>query len=188
MRCLIIDDDESPRILMERIARSAGHRVTVVGTGTDAILALASEGFDVALVDLELPGMSGTDTIEQLRKLAPDLRVLVVSGYGDRRHVMSAFEAGADGYLLKDELHESLRKSLEQVRAGHAPLSPRVASIVLNQVRRRPGSEPPPPASRERVREALGITTRVARMRYNASLGRGTGSDPIIPDGDDDLS
>jgi DNA-binding NarL/FixJ family response regulator len=169
MRCLIVDDDESPRQLMLRIVTAAGHRAVAVPSGTDAMAVLASEGFDVALVDLEMPGMGGADAIPRMRTVAPGLRVLVVSGYEDRRHVLSAFEAGADGYLLKDELHDSLRKSLEDVRAGHAPLSPRVATIVLKQVRRRAGSEPGSPVAVARVRAAA----------------RGTGVEDAI-DGDDD--
>ncbi|RMH39889.1 MAG: response regulator [Deltaproteobacteria bacterium] len=182
MRCLIIDDDESPRTLMARIVTDAGHRAIAVASGDAAMAALRDHGFDVALVDMEMPGMDGADTIARLRRLAPGLRVLVVSGYEDRRHVMSAFEAGADGYLLKDELHESLRKSLDAVRAGHAPLSPRVAAVVLKQVRRRAGSEPPP--THERVREALGLGRPIARLRKNPRLGAGTGSHGSIDAGD----
>jgi DNA-binding NarL/FixJ family response regulator len=65
----------------------------------------------------------------------PEIRVLVVSGYGDRNHVMAAIEAGADGYILKDELGDSLADSLQEVRAGHTPLSPRVARLMLSKLR-----------------------------------------------------
>ncbi len=181
MRCLIIDDDESPRLLMHRLITGAGHRATSVPSGEAAVQALELTGFDIALVDMEMPGMDGAEAIARMRKVAPDLRVLVVSGYEDRRHVMSAFEAGADGYLLKDELHESLRKSLDAVRAGHAPLSPRVAAIVLKQVRRRLGSEPP--VSRARVERALGLQP-LARLRTSRRLGLGTGSHEPIDDDD----
>ncbi len=135
MRCLIIDDDASPRQLMERLVARAGHYVAAVASGTAGIAAAGATTFDIAIVDMEMPGPSGPQTIAALREITPTLRVLVVSGYDDKRHVLAAFEAGADGYIVKDEIGESLSESLQSVRAGFSPLSPRVASIMLRQLR-----------------------------------------------------
>jgi DNA-binding NarL/FixJ family response regulator len=135
VRCLIIDDDESPRTLIERILSRAGHRTTTCSTPAEGLAAATASGFDVAIVDLEMPGMSGAITIGELRKIAPTIRVLVVSGYSDRKHVMAALDAGADGYILKDEISESLSGSLQDVRAGYTPLSPRVAALMLARLR-----------------------------------------------------
>ena len=143
MRCLIIDDDESPRLLICRLISHSGHQATAVDGYQSAISAVRGGSFDVAIVDMELPDVSGENLIARLRAEAPDMRLLVVSGYGDRRHVLAALDAGADGYLLKDELGSSLANSLQEIRAGHTPLSARVASIVLRQLRfRRLGSGP----------------------------------------------
>jgi DNA-binding NarL/FixJ family response regulator len=139
MRCLIIDDDETPRTLMESLITRAGHHATVAADGDAGLRAMAAERFDIAIVDLELPGRTGASTIASLRALNPHLRILVVSGYDDRRHVMEALEAGADGYLLKDEVVESLFGSLQDVRAGYTPLSSRVAAIMLRQLRKSHG-------------------------------------------------
>ena len=144
MRCLIVDDDDSPRALMEQLLRRAGHRVRCASDFEAARSALETGGVDVALLDLELPGTAGPAAITALRELSPHTRILVVSGHGDPRHVIAALEAGADGYLLKDELGQELADALQAVRAGHAPLSPRVASIVLRRMRRA-GSEGEPP-------------------------------------------
>ena len=113
MRCLVIDDDVSPRELIERLIRRSGHRVTAVGTDFAAVRAMATQKFDVAIVDMEMPGKGGPATIEALREYDPQLRVLVVSGYDDRRRVLAALDAGADGYIVKDEVHESLLSSLQ---------------------------------------------------------------------------
>lgn len=136
MRVLVIDDDPSPRDLIERLIRRAGHRVTAVGTDFAAVRAMATERFDVAIVDMEMPGKDGPAMIEALREYDPDLRILVVSGYDDRRRVLAALDAGADGYLVKDEVVEALSSALQSVRAGHTPLSPRVATIMLRQLRK----------------------------------------------------
>lgn len=135
MRCLILDDDESPRVLMERLITGAGHRATAVGQFSAAVDAVEKSAFDVAIVDMEMPDTSGETAIASLRRLRPDLGILVVSGYSDRRHVLAAFDAGADGYILKDELGESLSTSLQDIRAGNMPLSPRVAAVVVRQLR-----------------------------------------------------
>lgn len=152
MRCLIIDDDDSPRTLMEKLIRASGHRATGVAGYDQALGALDEDGFDVAIVDLEMPGVSGIETIGRLRRRDPDLRVLVVSGYGDQRHVLDAIDAGADGYLLKDELGDALTASLVEVRAGHTPLSARVAGVVLRQLR---SSQRGAPIARVGVRRGL---------------------------------
>jgi DNA-binding NarL/FixJ family response regulator len=135
VRCLIIDDDESPRVLMERLVARAGHRVTGCSSAMAGLQAATLSPYDIAIVDMEMPGMDGAALIGELRRVMPEIRVLVVSGYGDRNHVMAAIEAGADGYLLKDELSESLAESLQEVRAGHTPLSPRVARLMLARLR-----------------------------------------------------
>jgi len=102
--------------------------------------AAAQSAYDVAIVDMEMPDMDGASLITELRRMLPGIRILVVSGYGDRRHVMAALEAGADGYILKDELSESLAGSLQDVRAGYTPLSPRVASLMLSRLRQSMGT------------------------------------------------
>ena len=146
MRCLIVDDDPSPRDLMKRLVQAKGHRVTTATSCDEALTALAADSFDVAIVDLEMPGRHGAQAIAALRAAAPDMPLLVVSGYDDRTHVLGAIDAGARGYLLKDELSETLPSSLNEVRAGLTPLSPRVAGIVVEQLRRarsqRPQSQP----------------------------------------------
>ena len=140
VRCLIIDDDESPRVLIEKLVTHAGHRATGCGTPRAGIEAATQNAYDVAIVDMEMPGMDGASLIGELRRVTPEIRVLVVSGYGDRNHVMAAFEAGADGYLLKDELSEALTGSLQDVRAGNSPLSPRVARLMLTRLRQTLGT------------------------------------------------
>jgi|GEM_PF-3262013 len=171
MRCLIIDDDPSPRALMERLINSAGHRSRSVSSGPEAIAALTNDRYDVALVDLEMPGMDGAATIESLRAVAPELRVLVVSGYDDRRHVMAALDAGANGYIVKDEIGESLTKSLQEVRAGHSPLSPRVAAVIVRQMRKSRGTTVPPPRP---------ATPTEERRRVTLRFGYGTGRLPKV--------
>lgn len=138
----MVDDDDSPRELIMRVLRRGGHRVAGAPDMTAAREYLAGEDVDVVLLDLEMPGTRGPAAIAQVRELCPGARVLVVSGHDDPRHVVAALEGGADGYLLKDELGEALGDALQAVRAGHSPLSPRVAAVMLRRMREKPPSAP----------------------------------------------
>ena len=167
MRCLIIDDDDSPLALMERLLTRAGHRALACRSADAGVAAARLTRFDVAIVDMEMPGKSGPVTIAELRRVDPQLRILVVSGHDDRRHVLAALEAGADGYLLKCELSESLPSSLQEVCAGHTPLSPRVAAIMIKQLRqlaRGTGSAP--------------ATAGIGRIKPGGAPGGTTGGEP----------
>lgn len=120
---------------MERLISQAGHRVRAVASTDEALLALAAADYDVAVVDIEMPGKSGIEAIETFRRLVPELKVLVVSGHDDPRRVLAALEAGAQGYLLKDEIGDGLARAVSDVRAGLTPLSARIGSILLRRLR-----------------------------------------------------
>lgn len=154
MRCLVVDDDDSPRELIVRVLRRAGHRVEGAPDMDAAREYLEGEEVDVVLLDLEMPGTRGAAAIAAVRERCPTARILVVSGHDDPRHVIAALEGGADGYLLKDELSEALSDALQAVRAGHAPLSPRVAAVMLRRLRERPPTDPasPTPSKLARLR------------------------------------
>src|SRR5262245_9189221 len=100
MRCLIIDDNEDDRSLVSRALKRSGYQATCVQSGAEAVALLAKQRFDVAMVDLGMPHMSGEETLRALREADPSMRLLVVSSFDDRNHVLSALDAGADGYLL----------------------------------------------------------------------------------------
>jgi DNA-binding NarL/FixJ family response regulator len=123
MRCLVIDDDPRDRELVERIVMRAGHDVQGASGGESALEFARSQAFDVALVDLGMQGMDGVQTLRALRKECPELRLLVVSGFDDRMHVLDAVGAGADGYLLKTELVNRLGPALEEIKTGGRPRS-----------------------------------------------------------------
>ena len=68
IRVLVVDDDETFRFVMERRLRGSGHHVECVGCGEAALDRLASTAFDVILLDLRMPGLSGVDTLRRLRE------------------------------------------------------------------------------------------------------------------------
>jgi DNA-binding NarL/FixJ family response regulator len=135
MRCLVIDDDEHDRELVARMVSKAGHEAAVVDSPEGALEMARAEKFDVALVDLSMPGTDGVTALRMFRRSHPDVRLLVVSGYDDRPHVIGAVAAGADGYVLKTELGERLQGAISEVAHGGGPMSSKIAHYVLEELR-----------------------------------------------------
>jgi len=96
------------------------------GGGSDA-----SRVPDVLLADIELPGMSGTDGVRQLRARHPDLQILMLTVYGDNDHIFEAICAGASGYLLKDTPPPRLIEAIRELHEGGAPMTPDVARKAI---------------------------------------------------------
>lgn len=151
MRVLVIDDSSDCRDLVERILLKQGYRPRLCSSGNDALGVLGQERFDVALVDMGMPGLCGPDLIRMLREVDPEMHIVTVTSFDDRHHVLSALDAGAEGYVLKTELSENLGNALQDVVAGKSPLSGTAASILLRHVR---GRIEPPAAPQKRARLA----------------------------------
>jgi DNA-binding NarL/FixJ family response regulator len=105
-------------------------------TGEEAVASIPELVPDVALMDLQLPELSGVEAIRRLAVLAPRTRLLVLSGSEDDRDVMEALLAGACGYLLKASPVEEIAAGIRTAADGGATLSPPVASHLLDHVRR----------------------------------------------------
>ena len=117
---LIVDDDEGTCRTLNLLLQWKGYQPATAGTG-EAALALAGERFfNVALVDIRLPDMTGTDLLAQLKKLHPDLEVLLITGYATLDSAMQAVAEGAYHYLTKplnvDVLLAAIREALEKQR------------------------------------------------------------------------
>jgi len=124
------------------------HVVAGFETGEEAVAGIPELVPDVALMDLQLPELSGIEAIRRLAVLAPRTRLLVLSGSGEDHDVMEALLAGACGYLLKTSPVEEIAAGIRTAADGGATLSPSVASHLLDHVRR---TGPGPTVAAERV-------------------------------------
>jgi len=114
----ILDDDPSVRRSLERLARSAGFEAVGFATGGE-FLAAQREGRPACVVlDLRLPDMHGLDVQRQLSRMDPDLRVLVLTGYGDDRARQEALAGGAVAFLFKPCADEELLDAIRQALGG----------------------------------------------------------------------
>ncbi len=94
----------------------------VAGSAQEALAALPAAAADLVLVDVSLPDMSGIDLVEQLCRLRPTLRCLMLSGHQEAIHIQRALAAGARGYIIKGNSDE-LAPAIQQVLAGDIYLS-----------------------------------------------------------------
>jgi DNA-binding NarL/FixJ family response regulator len=104
-------------------------------TGEDAVLRLPQEHPDVALVDINLPGMSGIECVAKLKTQMPKLQVLMLTRYEQSDLIFNSIRAGASGYLLKKTPPEELIQAIEQVHGGGAPMSMQIARKVIDHFR-----------------------------------------------------
>jgi two-component system, NarL family, response regulator LiaR len=89
---------------------------------------------DVVLLDLVMPGLDGVGALAVLRERVPSARVLVLTSFGDDDRVFAALRGGAAGFLLKDTEPADLVRAIRTAHAGQAPLSPAVATRVVQQI------------------------------------------------------
>lgn len=98
--------------------------------GYDAIKKIRKDPPDVALIDMDMPGLSGAGTIRVLRKMLPDMKILVLSNYSDDTYIQSAMDAGADGYVLKCVGIDELVKIIKSVWTEKSELSPYLVNLT----------------------------------------------------------
>lgn len=141
--------------------------VGCAGNGVDALRLAKELEPDIALLDIEMPNMSGLEVVEQLKNHVPGCRAVVVTTFARAGYMQRAVRAGARGYLLKDAQVEELACAIRRIVAGERVLSPELMAAAMEQTN--------PLSSREieTLRYAAsGMTTR--EMAVALSLSEGT--------------
>lgn len=108
-KVLVIDDEASIRLACEKVLTAAGYEVEVAADGAEGLDRLAAGGFDVALVDLKMPGVDGMEVLRRAREMDPDLVTIVITGYPSYESVVEAIKAGAYDYIPKPFSPDELR-------------------------------------------------------------------------------
>lgn len=135
---LVEDHAETRESLATLINSAPGFRcVNVHGSAEDALKRIPAQNPDVALVDINLPGMSGIECVAKLKALLPRLPILILTTYEESELIFNSLRAGASGYLLKKMAPVELVTAIEQVCAGGAPMSMPVASKLVRYFQQR---------------------------------------------------
>lgn len=175
IRVLLADDQALVRGAMAALLSLEGdiEIVAEVGDGPAAIEAVteqerAGEPVDVCLLDIEMPGPDGIETAAELARLAPDLRILIVTTFGRPGYVRRAMEAGAQGFVVKDTPAPELARAIRAVHAGGRVVDPELAMESLVG-----GADPLTDRERDVLRAALEGRS-VARIAAVTHLAAGT--------------
>jgi DNA-binding NarL/FixJ family response regulator len=161
IRLLLVEDHRLFRQGLRELLEEHGHDVVAEAPSAGEGLRLASERApDVIVLDLNLPGASGLETIPRFLEVAPAAAILVMTASAEERDVLDAIAAGAAGYVLKDASVDEMLAAVRAAAAGDSALSPVIARKVLGHVRRtaaasKPSEAEPPLELTERERDVL---------------------------------
>ncbi len=112
-RILVVDDDENITRIFQVNLETKGYKVEIAKNGAEALEKTGRTFFNLALIDIRLPDMEGTDLIELLREVVPKIRMIIVTGFPSLQNAINAVNKGANGYLLKPVNMEQLLKTIE---------------------------------------------------------------------------
>jgi DNA-binding NarL/FixJ family response regulator len=133
IRVLLADDHTLVREGLKQLLGTA-EGVEVAGEAADGDQALAlvrANDYDVAVLDLSMPGLSGVDLVKRVKQEKPKLKVLVLSMHGERQYAARALKAGASGYLTKDSAAAQLVGAIRKIAAGGVQISEAAAAQLI---------------------------------------------------------
>jgi NarL family two-component system response regulator LiaR len=135
-RVLVVDDQTVVREGLVAILANYPD-IEVVGQASDgnqALEIIKQVKPNVVLLDMVMPGLDGLATIPRIKEIAPNTRILVVTGFAESDRVYQAIKAGALGYILKDATREQLLLAIRDVAQGRASLQPSIAVKLIQEI------------------------------------------------------
>jgi DNA-binding NarL/FixJ family response regulator len=167
---LIVEDLPDIRTWLAEVAQEAfpGLQLTLASRFAEGVTALATIEFDLALIDLGLPDGDGVGLVGMMQERQPKALPVVVSIYDDDDHLFPALQAGAFGYLLKEQPREQLVAQLLRITHGEPPLSPPIARRVLGHFAGEAGRRA---ALKQQIDDEVRLTERETEMLQRVAKG-----------------
>jgi DNA-binding NarL/FixJ family response regulator len=141
IRVVIADDHAIVRSGLEQLLSTADD-IALVGisaNGMEVVETVQRERPDVVLMDLSMPELDGAEATRRIVTANPEARVVVLTSFGDDRHIADALHAGAVGYVLKHADPDELLDAIRAAARGDSPLDPKAARVLLDSRRIGPG-------------------------------------------------
>ena len=131
-RLLIVDDHPIVRRGLKEVLRSETDLfINEAEDGRQALTQIKQHQFDLVIIDLDLPGMSGLELLKEIKRLKKDLPVLVLSVYPEDQVAVRVLKAGASGFLSKEAAPDQLVSAIRKILAGGKHISEHVADLLL---------------------------------------------------------
>ncbi|MFO0706193.1 MAG: sigma-54 dependent transcriptional regulator [Nitrospira sp.] len=111
---LVVDDDAEMRELVYDVLKERGHQISTAGSGQEALKILAEQDFAVVLTDLRMKGMQGTELLIEIKRLYPDIGVILMTAFGSVETAVEAMKRGASDYLTKPVKTEEIVRVVER--------------------------------------------------------------------------
>ena len=158
LRIAIVEDQPEFSLGLSYIILSTeGYSCEIFPTAEKALRNINPQNFDLVLMDIKLPGMSGIDCTQLLKQKYPDLKIMMCTVFEDDENIYRAIAAGASGYILKRTKPNDLIQSIRELANGGAPITGSIAKKILNGFRQMmPNIEIENPLS-EREQEVLSL-------------------------------
>ena len=162
IRILVVDDEPAIRRALRPPLVELGFQVTEVSRGEEALQALRTATYDVVLLDINMPGIGGIETLRRIRALSPRLPVLMLTVRDQEEDKVEALDMGADDYVTKPfSTRELIARIRAAVRRVHAPARPEDAPIEIGEIRLEP--------VKRRVTKR-GVAVRLTRKEFDILL------------------
>lgn len=115
IRILVVDDEEHTRLGYAEVLRLEGYSVETAENGKEALIKMKEQDFDVVVTDLRMPEMDGLSFISQVRNIAPDQKVIIITAFGTFKAYKQSKEAGVTLFLNKPVRAKDLKEAIVQI-------------------------------------------------------------------------
>jgi CheY-like chemotaxis protein len=126
---LVVDDEPNIRTMFQDALQRSGYRVTTAASGGDALHLAGNQRFDLAFLDIKMPGLNGVETLRALKQLNPDVNVVMITGYAAQDLVAASLDSGAFLCLPKPfgiaqilEVVRTIGEDAEEEEPAEAPV------------------------------------------------------------------
>jgi len=141
---LVVDDDEAICKTLSAILQSEGYQTTTTTTAKEAVERTRTQFFNIALLDIRLPDIEGTQLLAQLQEITPETIKIMITGYPSLKSAVDALNYGADSYIMKPvdpaELLKTIKNRLEAQKQAEETTKEKLAGWVQSQARKTPTS------------------------------------------------
>ena len=138
-KILVIDDDESIRHTMKAILEQEGYSVECAINGNEALAKTKVNSYDLALIDIKLPDMEGTELLAKMNKTTSGMIKFFVTGFPSLKNAMDAVNLGADGYFLKpiefDKFLDRIKTELKKKKEAKEIDERKIADFIKTRVK-----------------------------------------------------